>query len=306
MKKEILLVLCFILGINITSIALNNEKRSLEINRVSVAPKIDGVIDDIAWKNASVAKDFIQFKPYNGKDPSLPTEVKVVYDDQAIYFAAIMYDNNPDSIFKDLGERDIFTGINSDIFAILISPYNDGVNAVEFMVSASGIQSDAKHNGNHSDGNWDGVWESEVKITEFGWVVEMKIPYSALRFSKANEQTWGIHFFRNIRRFREWSTWNFIDINTRGFVNQMGDMTGAKNIEPPLRLSVTPYVSTYLENNTEGNKWGNKFNAGMDLKWGINQSFTLDMILIPDFGQVQSDDEILNLSPYEIRYNEKR
>ncbi len=286
--------------------ALNNEKRSLEVAKVFESPKIDGILDESVWSKAAIAKDFIQFEPYNGDKPSLPTEVKVVYDDQAIYFGAIMYDNNPDSMIKDLGVRDEFTRMNSDLFTVLISTFNDGVNAVEFMVSASGVQSDGKHNGNHSDSNWDGVWESSVKITEYGWVAEIKIPYSALRFSKEDNQDWGIHFFRQIRRLREWSSWNFVDINTRGFINQMGEITGINNIKPPLRLSVTPYISAYLENDADGNKWNNDFNAGMDLKWGINQSFTLDMILIPDFGQVQSDDEILNLSPFEVRYDEKR
>ena len=296
-------------GLSIYSLnvkALNNEKRALEIVKVTESPKIDGVLDDHSWSKAAIARDFIQFEPYNGDKPSLPTEVKVMYDDQAIYFGAIMYDNNPDSIIKDLGVRDEFTRMNSDLFTILISTFNDGVNAVEFMVSASGVQSDGKHNGNHSDSNWDGVWESSVQITDIGWIAEIKIPYSALRFSKEENQDWGIHFFRQIRRYREWSSWNFVDINTRGFINQMGEIAGLKDIKPPLRLSVTPYISAYLENDADGNQWNSDFNAGMDLKWGINQSFTLDMILIPDFGQVQSDDEILNLSPFEVRYDEKR
>jgi len=302
----ILLFAVIILISSFTANALNNDKKSLEVTKVSESPKVDGILNETAWKNASVANDFLQYEPYNGKEPSLPTEVKIIYDDQAIYFGATMYDSNPDSIIKDLGVRDSFTGLNSDLFTVLISTFNDGVNAVEFMVSASGVQSDGKHNGDNGDSNWDGVWKSAVKITEFGWVVEMKIPYSALRFSKEKDQSWGIQFFRSIRRYREWSSWNFTDVNIQGMINQLGEISGIKNIEPPLRLSVTPYVSAYLENDGDNNSWGNDFNAGMDLKWGINQSFTLDMILIPDFGQVQSDDEILNLSPYERRYNEKR
>ena len=306
MRNKIFFLLIVFVQLNYTAKSINSDKRTLEINKVTESPKIDGILDDDCWANAAVAKDFLQFQPYNGKEPSLPTEVKIIYDDQAIYFGAIMYDNNPDSIIKDLGVRDDFTRMNSDLFTILINTFNDGVNAVEFMVSASGVQSDGKHNGNHSDSNWDGVWESEVRVTDIGWIVEMKIPYSALRFSKQNDQIWGIQFFRSIRRYREWSSWNFVDVNINGMINQMGELSEINSIEPPLRLSVTPYVSEYLENDADVNKWGNKFNAGMDLKWGISQSFTLDMILIPDFGQVQSDDEVLNLSPYEIRYNEKR
>jgi hypothetical protein len=305
-RKGIFLFITISFLSNFTAQSLNNEKRILRVSKVTESPKIDGIFDDASWINAAIAKDFFQFEPYNGKTPSLPTEVKIVYDDHAIYFAAKMYDNNPDSILKELSIRDSFDGANADLFAVSINTFNDGVNAVNFMVSASGVQSDAKVTGDDDDENWDAVWESAVEITDEGWNVEMKIPYSALRFPKKDNQTWGIHLFRNIRRYREWSTWNFVDVNIQGFTNQMGEINGIKNIEPPLRLSVTPYVSAYIQNDADNNSWGNDFNAGMDLKWGINQSFTLDMILIPDFGQVQSDDEVLNLSPYEIRYDEKR
>ena len=306
MRKKIILGICILLVINTIAYSLNNNKQTIEIKKVEHGPKVDGILDDEVWLNAPVAKDFIQYEPYNGHTPSLPTEVRIVYDNHAIYFAAIMYDNNPDSIFKDLGVRDDYSGLNADLFTVVISTFNDGVNASEFMVSASGIQSDVKHNGNHGDKNWDAVWESKVRITDKGWTVEMKIPYSALRFSKKDKQVWGVHFMRRIRRYREWSSWNFVDNQVQGKINQMGEMSGIDDVRPPLRLSVTPYVSGYLEKNGETNEWGNNFNAGMDLKWGINQSFTLDMILIPDFGQVQSDDEVLNLSPYEVRYSEKR
>ncbi|MFC2151992.1 DUF5916 domain-containing protein, partial [Bacteroidota bacterium] len=306
MRIGILLFIVIIFLSNTTTKAFNNDKRTLETNKVTTSPKIDAEFDDDCWINATIAKDFFQYEPYNGVDPSLPTEVKVVYDDHAIYFAAKMYDTNPDSILKELSTRDSFDGANADLFGVIINTFNDGVNAVSFIVSASGVQSDAKLTGDDDDENWDAVWESAVKITDDGWNVEMKIPYSALRFPEKEEQIWGLHLWRNIRRYREWSTWNFVDINIQGLINQMGELTGIKDIEPPLRLSVTPYVSGYLENDADDNSWGNDFNAGLDLKWGINKSFTLDMILIPDFGQVQSDDEILNLSPYEIRYDEKR
>ncbi|MFC2104433.1 DUF5916 domain-containing protein [Bacteroidota bacterium] len=306
MRKVILLIIIITLGVNLSAQTPNKERRTIETVKISEAPKIDGVLDDKAWENAPIAKDFFQYEPYNGNEPSQPTEVKIVYDDVAIYVGATLFDSNPDSILRELSVRDAFDGANADLFAVGINTFNDGINAVTLMVSASGVQSDAKNTGNEDDENWDAVWESAVKITDDGWNVEIKIPYSALRFPKKDVQTWGIHLWRNIRRYREWSTWNFADINIQGIMNQMGELTGIKGVEPPLRLSVTPYVSAYLQNDADDNSWGNDFNAGMDLKWGINQSFTLDMILIPDFGQVQSDDEVLNLSPYEIMYAEKR
>ncbi|MFO7827144.1 MAG: carbohydrate binding family 9 domain-containing protein, partial [Bacteroidales bacterium] len=211
MRSKFIFGVCILLGLSKIAYPLNNNKQTLEIKKTDQALHIDGVLDEDVWSSAAIAKNFIQFEPYNGQSPSLPTEVKVLYDDHAIYFGAVMYDNHPDSIIKDLGVRDEFSSLNSDLFTVIISTFNDGVNASEFMVSASGVQSDGKHNGNRMDKNWDAVWESKVNITEFGWVVEMKIPYSALRFSKNGDQTWGIHFFRHIRRHREWSTWNYVD-----------------------------------------------------------------------------------------------
>ena len=228
--KRCLFSLIILLVISNSVFTQNLEKRNLEISKITESPKIDGILDDIAWNNASVANNFIQFIPYSGKEPSLQTEVKIAYDNKAIYIGATLYDSNPDSILKELSVRDAYEETNADLFVVMLSPYNDGVNAVSFLVSAAGVQSDVKWTGNNRDLNWDAVWESEVKITEFGWVAEIKIPYSALRFPKSNNQTWGINFLRNIDKYKEWSTWNFIDINIQGFVNQMGEVSGIKDV----------------------------------------------------------------------------
>lgn len=296
--------LVLITGLNLY--AQPKERKVISGVKTTEHLKIDGKLDEEVWNKAAIASDFFQYEPHNGDKPSYPTEVKVLYDNQAIYIGAIMYDSHPDSILHELSLRDRFDSPNADLFAIMINPFDDGVNAVSFIVSASGIQSDSKILGDDDDGNWDAVWESAVKITEIGWVAELKIPYSALRFPKQNNQNWGIHFYRNIRRYREWSTWNYVDNNSNDLVSQAGQLINIVDIDPPLRLSVTPYASAYIQNEGSNHKWDDSYNAGMDLKWGINQSFTLDMILIPDFGQVQSDDHILNLSPYEVKYNEKR
>jgi hypothetical protein len=301
------ILICFIaaLVLPISVYSQTKERKNVSAVKISDHLRIDGILDESVWETAAIANNFIQHEPFNGILPLLETEIKIAYDNYALYVAAIMYDSSPDSILRELSLRDKFDGANADLFAILVSPFDDGVNGFEFMVSAAGVQSDGKHLGSDGDPSWDGVWESAVKITEKGWIVEMKIPYSALRFPSKPVQSWGINFFRNIRRYREWSSWSFVDNNAQEIISQLGQLTDIKDIEPPLRLSVSPYVSAYLEKNESG-IWGNNFNAGMDLKWGINQSFTLDMILIPDFGQVQSDDQILNLSPFEIMYNEKR
>ncbi|MCF8298180.1 MAG: carbohydrate binding family 9 domain-containing protein [Saprospiraceae bacterium] len=281
-------------------------KKSLTINRLNSSIVIDGILDDEGWKSAGIAKDFIQYKPYNGNAPKQKTEIRILYDDNAIYFGATMFDSSPDSIAKGFAERDRFYDINSDILTIDICPFNDGLYSFSFKISASGVQGDEKISNGDFDSNWDAVWKSEVRITKEGWVAEVKIPYSALRFPKNDEQVWGINFWRHIRRNREWSTWNFIDSKIENSLAQTGEISGMKNITPPLRLSFSPYISAYAEKNPDNNKIGYYFNGGMDLKYGINESFTVDMTLIPDFGQVQSDDIQLNLSPFEIHYSEKR
>lgn len=154
--------------------------------------------------------------------------------------------------------------------------------------------------------NWDAVWESEVSINDKGWSAEIKIPYSALRFPKEKIQTWGFNFWREIRRIREQSSWNYVDRNIGTPINQLGEIRNISNITPPLRLSLTPYVSGYFEKNSEAAKPAFTYNGGLDIKLGLNESFTVDATLVPDFGQVQSDDQILNLTPYEVKYNEKR
>ncbi|NOY37404.1 MAG: carbohydrate binding family 9 domain-containing protein [Chlorobi bacterium] len=285
------------------------QKKTAEALKIFEPPKIDGVLDDACWENARVADDFIQYAPYNGKPATLPTEVRILYDDKALYIGAMMYDPYPDSIYTELGKRDADRNIKADNFNVDINPFHDGVNGLTFKVSASGVQTDIKRSnaGRHGrDLNWDAVWYSAVKINDKGWVAEIKIPYSAIRFPKQTEPVWGINFWREIRRYQEYSSWNYVNREVGSSFNYMGNLVGIKSIDPPLRLSITPYVSGYLENHSDNHSWGTSYNGGLDLRYGINEGFTLDMTLIPDFGQVQSDDVVLNLSPFEIKYNEKR
>jgi hypothetical protein len=280
-------------------------KKELKAVRTTDKPKIDGALDDPCWQNAAPAKDLVQFEPYNGGMPTYPTIIKIVYDDNAIYIGAMMYDPEPEKIMRELGQRDD-DELNSDSFVALISPYNDGLNSLDFMLYASGVQKDVKEFSDGEDESWDAVWKSEAKIMDEGWVAEIEIPYSALRFPKTDVQTWGINFAREIRRIREISTWNFVDKNIDGTLNQSGIMTGIENISPPLRLSFEPYLSTSMLRDPGESSWDFKFNGGMDLKYGISESFTLDMTLIPDFSQVPSDDQVVNLGPFETYYSEKR
>jgi hypothetical protein len=290
--------------------AIDLSTKKTNAVRVGIAPKIDGKLDEEVWQKGMIAGDFIQYTPVSGKPATLRTEVRVLYDDNALYIGAVMFDPNPDSIYTDLGKRDSDRNINADVFGFDICPYNDGINGYSFKISASGVQTDGKQGGGnepgHNDNTWDAVWQSSASITENGWVAELKIPYSALRFPKTQIQTWGINFWREIRRTREQSSWNYVNKDIGSIYNHLGELGGISDIEPPLRLSLTPYVSGYLETNSDKSGAATSYNGGLDIKYGINESFTLDATLIPDFGQVQSDDQVLNLTPYEVKYNEKR
>lgn len=302
MKNYLLILLICVLSFPLSILA--KDINSLQAKRVKVRPSIDGSLDDAIWNGSSTfyTGSFIQTEPHNGTASDQKTDIHVVYDDFAIYIAAKMYDN-PDSVLQEFGIRDSGEK-NSDMFAVAFDTYNKQQNAFLFMVSAAGVQTDIFITPNSEDENWNAVWKSEVQITDDGWIVEMEIPYSALRFAKQEEQTWGANFMRVVRRKREKSFWNHVDASINGFVNQFGQLTGLTGIKPPPRLQFTPYVSGYLVNNEEG--WSSSVNGGMDLKYGINESFTLDMTLVPDFGQVVADNVVLNLSPFEVQFSENR
>ncbi len=284
-----------------------SQKKVLHTTKLNgEAITIDGKFDEIAWQNAEEAKDFIMFRPDNGKKipENQRTIVKVLYDNDAIYVSAVMYDNQPDKILREISQRDDFG--TSDVFAAYINGYNDGQQEFQFYVNAADGQADCINtDATGEDYSWDAVWRSKALITSFGWTVEMRIPYAALRFSSEEKQTWGINFFREIRRDRQKYTWNFIDSNLGTFTQQAGIMEGIENIKPPTRLFLMPYSSFYL-NASADQKTVGTVKGGLDIKYGINDAFTLDAILIPDFGQTKYDDQILNLGPFEQQFNENR
>jgi hypothetical protein len=279
-----------------------------QAKRITSPPKIDGILDDDTWQNIIPTTDFTQAEPKQNTAPTFKTEVSITYDDHAIYIGATLYDNNPDSILRELGNRDEY-GLNADFFDIKLDTYHGLQDAFVFGVYASGVQIENKF----SDYTFNSVWESAVKITDKGWVVEMKIPYSAFRFPKKDVQEWGMQITRNVRRYREFVQWCYTPPGEYSFQRYWGTLQGIEKIQPPVRLSFTPYLSAYYESAPEYNsdgtyKYTNEFsyNAGSDVKYGINESFTLDMILFPDFGQVQSDQKVKNLSYREVTYGENR
>ena len=289
--------------------------RTLQAKRTSGTIKIDGIPDEVAWKDAAVMTDMVEFRPTAGRHEEYAnrTEAYLMYNDEGIYFGGFCHERTKDSIATELKGRDGF-GTN-DYIGIIFDTYNDKLNGFEYFVTPLGDQWDAKMNppsfdADMEDFTWNAVWQSGAVITDSGWSFEMFIPFSAIRFGKKEVQDWGFNITRRRRKTEQQNTWSPIDPNVNGFLTQEGTWKGVSNIKPPLRLQFSPYLSYYVNHypyNTKGEKnWTSQVNGGMDLKYGINQAFTLDATLIPDFGQVQSDNQVLNLTPFEVKYNENR
>lgn len=282
----------------------SSAQREMSATRVYTTLKIDGQLDEPAWIGAVPATDFVQLEPIVDAPPTARTEVKVIYDNEGLYIGAHLY-QDPSTILKELSPRD--SKNNTDWFAVTLDSYASGVNGFAFIVTAAGVQQDQSLTGGNGDNNWNAVWESSVSMVDDGWIVEMKLPYAALRFPDQKEQVWNIQFGRELRYIREQVYWNRLDPQIEGFINQCGVLTGIKDIKSPVRLSLTPFVVGYVDHESGVNaSTSNAYSAGMDLKYGINDAFTLDMTLIPDFGQVISDNVVVNLGPFEQFFEENR
>ncbi len=279
------------------------QRKTLNSSFITEKITLDGDLSEPAWQHADKATGFVQHDPYPGQPSTKRTEISILYDNEAVYVGATMYDEHPDSILKQLSPRDVFDN-NNDIFGVFFDTYSDNQNGFFFIVTAAGVQADAKQKFDNSDLSWNAAWFSKVTINKKGWCVEMKIPYSAIRFPKTDIQKWGVNFVRVIRRCREQSFWNPVLPTQSNFVNQAGTLTGIHDIVSPVRLQLLPYLSAYAENYAGVN--AHTIDGGLDIKYGINDAFTLDMTLVPDFGQTLYDPRVLNLSPIEVRYNDLR
>ncbi|NLL28185.1 MAG: carbohydrate binding family 9 domain-containing protein [Bacteroidales bacterium] len=288
------------------AIHLINEAQVRSINAVKIQdePIIDGILDDACWNKASVETNFKQKTPYYNSSTARESCVRMLYNDEGVFFGIQCFDNAPDSILKQLGKRD--DDLNADKFNIKIDPYNNRLDAYIFGVYASGIQSDSRI----KDANYNAVWESATTINSNGWEIEVFIPYSAFSFPKNDVQTWAIQFERIVRRDRETSQWALEDQTAANALLSWGITKGIKGIKPSLKLSLTPYasytVSHYPYKNKNTNDFSQNFGGGLDLRISLNESYNLDISLLPDFSQVQSDDIIKNLSAFETGYAEQR
>lgn len=308
-------IICLLVLCALTCLAGKSQTKSTVASRTGSAIKIDGELNEPEWNTAPVASDFITNSPVFGKPSQHPTEVKVLYDNSALYIGAYIHDD-PSSIRRQFTARDQVSLADVDYFSVFIDTYNDRQNAFQFLVTSRNVQSDARVSptaetgyGVYGDVSWDAVWDSKVSIQKDGWVVEIKIPYFSLRFSKEQVQNWGIQFLRFSRRYNESSFWNPVNPAVNGFVNQFGNLTGLVDLRSPLRLSFSPYVSGGYRNVPHDNRPNTSEwlkSGGMDVKYGISESFTLDATLIPDFGQVISDNVVNNITPFEIQFKENR
>jgi hypothetical protein len=284
----------------------------LRANRVNgSSPVIDGDLDDPAWNMADLdyATRFTQREPDEGEAATESTRVAVVYDETAIYFAFWCYDSEPEKVARQLVRRD--RSSEADYVRVNLDPYHDHQTGYCFWVNAANVQQDARlFNENWMEYAWDGVWSSAVKMQPWGWSAELRIPYHCIRFARDGERTWGVDFARGINRKTEDVRWAFTPASEGGFVSNFGHLIGLAGIEPASHLELLPYAVSGLEaepahrGNPDGRDWNR--NLGFDLKYGLATNLTLDATVNPDFGQVELDQPVLNLSAYETWYEERR
>ena len=279
------------------------------------AVTLDGRLDEAAWQKATPAAQFTESYPNPGRAAVDPTEVRVLYDDDALYVGIRMFDAHPDSIAAQLARRDV-SGIYSDWVHLIIDSYHDRRTAFRFTVNPKGVQKDVfTSNDGNEDGNWDAVWDVATRVDSAGWVAEYRIPLSQLRFGnvvKGTERIWGFQVMRDVARRGERTSFSPWNPQAGGFVSRFGDLAGLIDIPTPQRLEVLPYISTKVTR-APGNsadpfyhKTDTKPNAGGDVRYGLPGGLTLTGTVNPDFGQVEVDPAVVNLSAFETFFPEKR
>ena len=323
MKRIVLLAVAVALALAMTTVAIAASPRIPRTQTPSSADKIvhvvrstepitlDGRLDESVWKTAPHATGFTQNDPQDGAPPTEQTDVWVAYDDHALYVAALCHDSDPSKIRKRLGRRD--TQTDSDWFMVAVDPYFDKRSGYAFYANPAGAITDsALSNDVNQDESWDGVWETKAAINGEGWAIEFRIPFNQIRFPKKDEYVWGINFRRMVRRKNEESSFNWIPKSEAAFVSRFARLEGLRGISPGGRVEFMPYAVSQAQ--FRPSESGNPFetgkrglaNAGFDLKVGLKSNLTLDATVNPDFGQVEVDPAVLNLSAYETYYEEKR
>ncbi len=290
------------------------EKRRYKTVRITEAPDINGTLDEPVWKTGEWQDDFIQNQPYDGQPATQKTEFTILFDEDNLYVGIINYDTDPDSIVNRLTRRD---NVDGDLSGVIFDSFHDLRTAFFFGVASSGVKYDIMftEDGQNDDESWDPNWWVKTSVNEQGWVAEMKIPFSQLRFDKASGDVWGLEVVRTIYRRNEQVFWQPISRNAAGLVHHFGELTGLNDIKPRKIFDVTPYGVAKLETfkkeegspftfNKKGRRYG--LNGGLDAKIGITNNMTMDLTINPDFGQVEADPSEVNLTAYETYFSEKR
>ncbi|HKP30562.1 MAG TPA: DUF5916 domain-containing protein, partial [Gemmatimonadales bacterium] len=282
--------------------------------RANEAPKIDGHLNDAAWASAPVMTGFRRDVPNDGKPATENSEVRVVYDNHAMYVGARLFNRDKAKVSRRLSRRDSFSVFN-DVFFVLIDSYHDHTTEFVFGSTPAGERRDAIRSGDGQtiDGSWDPVWEVKTSVDSLGWIAEMRIPFSQLRFPNTSEHTWGIQFRRDIRAAGEAVDWSWAPRTEAGITSKYGHLVGISNIPQPRRLEVLPYTvgkTTHIDNASPVNPYNDgsvqNLSGGLDLKYGLTSNLTLDATVNPDFGQVEADPAVVNLTAYETFFEERR
>ena len=280
---------------------------SATATRAEAAPKIDGKDDDPVWATTPVISAFKQWRPTEGKAARFKTEAKIAYDASNLYVFVRAFDPHPDSIIKLLERRDSFTP--SDMVWLFIDSYHDRRSGYEFGVNAAGVKTDAAiYDDGNEDFAWDGIWDVATRIDSLGWTAEYRIPLSQMRYGRDRKHTFGIIIDRDTYRYSERDSWPLLRQSKPGFVSQFGPLDGLDDLEAPRKLEAVPYVVTKSSNRIVNNAFSQRQSVavGGDLKYRIAPNLTLDATINPDFGQVESDPAVLNLSAYESFFDERR
>src|SRR5213595_714582 len=268
---------------------------------------IDGRDDDAVWRVAPAISQFREFQPKEDGDPRFATEAKVAYDDRNLYVFIRAFDPHPDSILKLLARRDVRAA--TDQLKIMIDSYHDRRSGFEFAVNPAGVKRDyAMYNDGQEDDAWDAVWDVATQVDSLGWTAEFRIPLTQLRYVPKATNTFGFAIWRDIQRYSERVSWPVYRNSQAGVVSQLGELVGLDGLPSPRRPEVAPYVVTKNVSEPNGGSFdrSQKVTGGADLKYGITPNLTLDATVNPDFGQVEADPAVLNLSVFETFFQERR
>jgi hypothetical protein len=281
--------------------------RRLVIVRADGPIELDGRLDEPSWSRAPVARNFIQNDPREGAPATFDTEVRLLYDADALYIGVFARDDEPSGIIVNELRKDFNTG-SGDSFQVVIDTFKDERNGYQFAVNPAGAKWDAQmaNEGRESNSNWDGVWDVGSRIGEDGWYAEIRIPFRTLKFSPAAQQTWGINFQRRLRRLNENSFWSPIQrIHSLSRVSMAGTVEGMQGIQPGNNLRLKPYVLASSSRVGRGSHDGD-FDAGLDVKYGLTSGLTWDFTVNTDFSQVEADEQQINLTRFSLFFPEKR